>query len=60
MKIKNFFSFLRRNKDDDLTPAERMIKRCPGAILEDLRSSEKELDQLEQTIEKAKKNYRKK
>lgn len=55
MKIKNLFSFIRRKKDNDLTSAERMIKRCPGAILEDLRSSEEELDQLEKTIEKTKK-----
>ena len=43
MKIKNLFSFMRRNKDHDLTPDERMINHCPGAILEDLCSSEKEL-----------------
>ena len=36
---------MRRNNDVDLTPAERILKHCPRAILEDLRSSEKELDQ---------------
>jgi len=48
---------MRRNKDDDLTPVEHMIKYCLGEILKDLCPSEKELNQLEQTLKNLKRNY---
>lgn len=48
---------MRRNKDDDLTPVERIIKYCFGEILKDLCPSKKELNQLEQTLKNLKRNY---